>query len=161
MAASPARKIADFWGIVVQSTRKTARQVNPPPWPAGRWKDIWGLILDVGEQLFAANGYSGTSIRDIATHAGVNQALNGYHFGSRRPVIRAVFSAGALQSCQRRSELLDALESRRARPPTVRELVEATWYRNRHERRGPAGLAFAGYRPACIRARGVGLPPST
>jgi AcrR family transcriptional regulator len=133
----------DFWGIVVQGTRKTPGRSTRRPGRPAAGKDIWGLILDVGEQLFAANGYSGTSIRDIATHAGVNQALIGYHFGSKTGLFEAVFKRRGLAIVQRRADLLDALEARRARPPTVRELVEAYLVPQFDMKRsGPAGLAF-------------------
>lgn len=105
--------------------------------------DIWEKILDIGEQLFATQGFSGTSVRDIAAHAGVNQAMIGYHFGSKTGLFEAVFKRRGLFVVQRRMELLDALEGRRGQPPTVRELIEA-YLRPQFDmkRSGPAGLAF-------------------
>ena len=118
-----------------------SRSSRSPGRPAAG-KDIVGLILDVGEQLFAARGYSGTSVRDIATHAGVNQALIGYHFGSKTGLFEAVFKRRGLTIVRRRLELIDALEARRP-PPTVRELVEAYLVPQFDMKRsGPAGLAF-------------------
>ncbi len=40
-------------------------------------------ILEVAEKLFAANGFDGTSIRDIASEAEVNIAMISYYFGSK------------------------------------------------------------------------------
>ncbi|MDX5476506.1 MAG: forespore capture DNA-binding protein RefZ [Bacillaceae bacterium] len=40
-------------------------------------------ILEVAIGLFHANGYSGTSVRDIATKAGVNVAQISYYFSSK------------------------------------------------------------------------------
>jgi AcrR family transcriptional regulator len=106
-------------------------------------EDLWETILDVGEQLFAAHGFSGTSIRDIAASAGVNQAMIGYHFGSKTGLFEAVFKRRGLSIVQRRMDLLDALEARRGRSPTVSEIIEA-YLRPQFDmkRSGPAGLAF-------------------
>src|SRR5919199_4790150 len=40
-------------------------------------------ILDAARQLFAGHGYEGTTIRGIATHAGVDPALVHHFFGSK------------------------------------------------------------------------------
>ena len=39
-------------------------------------------IMMVAEKLFAANGYNGTSVRDIAAKAKVNVSMISYYFGS-------------------------------------------------------------------------------
>ncbi|WP_171020045.1 TetR family transcriptional regulator [Hydrogenophaga sp. 2FB] len=48
------------------------------------------LILDAAEQLFAAQGYGGTSIRQIAEAAGVNLGMFHYYWGSKQVLCRAV-----------------------------------------------------------------------
>lgn len=48
------------------------------------------LILDAAEQLFAAQGYGGTSIRQIAEAAGVNLGMFHYYWGSKQALCRAV-----------------------------------------------------------------------
>lgn len=57
-------------------------------------------ILNVAERLFAAQGFDGTSVRDIAQQAGVNVAMISYYFGSKDKLLLAVFnyriSAGRL-----------------------------------------------------------------
>ena len=40
-------------------------------------------ILDAAQALFAAQGYEGTSVRDICHHANVNVAMVNYYFGSK------------------------------------------------------------------------------
>ena len=40
-------------------------------------------IIDVATELFAKDGYNGTSVRDIASEANVNVAAINYHFGSK------------------------------------------------------------------------------
>lgn len=48
-------------------------------------------ILEKAEQLFAQNGYEGTTVRDIARAADVNLAMISYYFGSKEKLIEALF----------------------------------------------------------------------
>ena len=48
-------------------------------------------ILDAAEQLFASQGFHGTSVRDIAHAADVNIAMISYYFGSKEKLIEAIF----------------------------------------------------------------------
>ncbi|MBL7719020.1 MAG: TetR/AcrR family transcriptional regulator [Flavipsychrobacter sp.] len=48
-------------------------------------------IMETAEQLFADNGYDGTSIRDIAHQADVNVAMISYYFGSKEKLLQAIF----------------------------------------------------------------------
>lgn len=48
-------------------------------------------IIEVAENLFANNGFDGTSVRDIAHDAGVNLAMISYYFGSKEKLLEAVF----------------------------------------------------------------------
>ena len=52
-------------------------------------------ILAAAEELFAAFGYEGTSIRQIAQKAGVPVALVSYHFGGKLGLYRRVFELHA------------------------------------------------------------------
>jgi AcrR family transcriptional regulator len=47
-------------------------------------------ILTVAEQLFAENGFDGTSVRDIAQLANVNLAMISYYFGSKEKLLEAL-----------------------------------------------------------------------
>lgn len=47
-------------------------------------------IIAAGGQLFAANGFAATGIRDIARSAGVNLALISYHFGGKAGLYDAI-----------------------------------------------------------------------
>jgi len=48
-------------------------------------------IIDTAEELFAAQGFTETSIRQITTEASVNLAAINYHFGAKNNLIQAVF----------------------------------------------------------------------
>jgi AcrR family transcriptional regulator len=51
--------------------------------PHSEKADKRDLILDAAQALFAAQGYTGTSVRDICQQAGVNVAMVNYYFGSK------------------------------------------------------------------------------
>lgn len=53
--------------------------------------DTRSRILDVAEVLFMEQGFDGTSMRSITSHAGVNLAAVNYHFGSKEQLIQEVF----------------------------------------------------------------------
>lgn len=48
-------------------------------------------ILGAAEELFALNGFSGTSLRQVTTRADVNIAAVNYHFGSKENLVNEVF----------------------------------------------------------------------
>ncbi len=48
-------------------------------------------ILDVAEELFAERGYAGTTLRDVATRAGLRIPSLYNHFGSKESLYAAVF----------------------------------------------------------------------
>ncbi len=82
-------------------------------------------ILDVAEEAFSERGYAPTSLRSIGTRASVNPALITYYFGSKEKLFETVFKRRGTQITERWNELLDALEARPGRPPTVEEIMRA------------------------------------
>lgn len=48
-------------------------------------------ILSAAEELFAQNGFAGTSLRQVTTRADVNIAAVNYHFGSKENLVNEVF----------------------------------------------------------------------
>jgi AcrR family transcriptional regulator len=48
-------------------------------------------IIEEAENLFAKNGYNGTSVREIANNADVNLAMISYYFGSKDQLLEAIF----------------------------------------------------------------------
>ena len=53
--------------------------------------DVSGRILVVARELFIKNGYTETSIRDIATASGANIAHVKYYFGSKYNLFEIIF----------------------------------------------------------------------
>jgi TetR/AcrR family transcriptional regulator len=52
-------------------------------------------IAAAAEELFAARGFDGTAIRDIARKAGVNSAMIHYYFGNKEGLYRAMLEGAA------------------------------------------------------------------
>ncbi len=46
------------------------------------------LLLSAAKSLFAKHGYHGTSVKELADHAGVNVSLVSYHFGGKEGLYR-------------------------------------------------------------------------
>jgi hypothetical protein len=53
-------------------------------------------ILDVAGKLFAQNGFSGTSVRDISSAAEVNLAAINYHYENKENLFKACFAQAYL-----------------------------------------------------------------
>ncbi|MGL6158869.1 TetR/AcrR family transcriptional regulator [Microbulbifer sp.] len=76
-------------------------------------------ILDVARQHFAENGFSGTSLRDIARDCGVSHAMIRYHFATKdnlwREAVRDMFARLRAELGVAEGELasLDTLEGLR------------------------------------------------
>lgn len=68
-------------------TDKTA----PPAVPAQSLEDARNRLLQAGLRLFAQQGYSKTSTRELAEAAKVNVASISYYFGDKAGLYRAVF----------------------------------------------------------------------
>lgn len=70
------------------------------------------LLLDAAIELFAERGYDRTTVRDIATRAGVNQALLFRYFGSKEALFAAATAGHTLRDVepgQLLAEMLDHL----------------------------------------------------
>ena len=80
-------------------------------------------ILDAAERLFAAQGYSATSLRQIIAEAGVNLASVHYHFGSKEELLHELILRKAAPVNQKRMELLDRYEASYGPEPVPPELV--------------------------------------
>ena len=68
-------------------------------------------ILQAAERLFAARGFHGVSIRDIADEAGVPLALVGYYYGPKLALYHAIFRERAGYIGERLQALAEACQS--------------------------------------------------
>lgn len=73
-------------------------------------------IMASAEILFAERGFAATSLRAIATAAGVNLAAANYHFGSKQGLLAATLHARVTPINEARLKALDRLE---ANPATL------------------------------------------
>ena len=65
--------------------------------PPGRKRDSAATkasLLDAAAALFADHGFDRTTVRDIAAHAGVNQALLFRYFGTKEALFEEVMARG-------------------------------------------------------------------
>jgi AcrR family transcriptional regulator len=70
-------------------------------------------ILVAAEELFATNGFSAVSVRDIAQAAGANPGSVTYHFKTKDGLLLEIYQRHCLPMNHRRSELL--AQARRVR----------------------------------------------
>ena len=107
------------------TSANTQRRPGRPSNESGRKADKREKILDVAEHAFSEKGYAPTSLRAIGVKASVNPALITYYFGSKEKLFETVFKRRGTQIAHRWDELLDGLEARPGRPPTVEEIMHA------------------------------------
>jgi AcrR family transcriptional regulator len=96
-------------------------------------------LLDVAARLFAAHGYSGTGLRQLASEAGMSLSMVNYHFGSKRAVLEELLDqlfAAWLEATAR------ALEGEATLEGKVRGYVR-TLVRLARERPDAMRIAFA------------------
>lgn len=84
-------------------------------------------LLDVAEELFAERGFSGVSLREIVTQAGVNAAAAHYHFGSKQELFEQVFARRAAPVSEQTIRMLDAAEVWAGDPQFLEQIVTA-WF---------------------------------
>lgn len=88
--------------------------------PSARSLQTRARILDAAEQLFAARGFEGASIRDIAKAAGVQGGLVAHHGGSKEELFHKVVARRAGQLSRIR---IDALEAAQTKGPLDLETI--------------------------------------
>jgi AcrR family transcriptional regulator len=72
-------------------------------------------IIAAAQKLFAARGYDGTPVRDIARGAGVNGAMIHYYFGSKEGLYRAILASAAAEVRAQMATMVDGAETTRER----------------------------------------------
>ncbi len=96
----------------------------PPSSRAEQRRRTEARILDAAAQLFLAAGYERTTIRAVASAAGVDAALVMHYFGSKQELFRRVIEAAPVPGVsgapgQAAEEILAALADRLASEPTA------------------------------------------
>jgi len=81
-------------------------------------------LLASAERLFAERGFSGVSVRDIASGAGVNSALVGYYFGNKLGLLSAVYLRHCKPLNEERLRMLREF-SRQPGGATLEQVLEA------------------------------------
>lgn len=70
-------------------TGKDAKRARQPRGRRAGSPDTKAAVLDAARQAFAEHGFDGTSVRHIATAAGVDPALVHHYFGAKRDLFLA------------------------------------------------------------------------
>jgi TetR/AcrR family transcriptional regulator len=75
--------------------RKPSRRGRPPAAPAAPLAgDARRRLLDAAARLFAAGGFAGTSLRQVAREADVTPAMVSYYFRDKDGLLEAVLTEG-------------------------------------------------------------------
>lgn len=82
-------------------------------------------ILVAAEELFATNGFSAVSVRDIAQAAGANPGSVTYHFKTKDGLLLEIYQRHCLPMNHRRSELLAAARRVRDLKDRLEAIVRA------------------------------------
>jgi len=91
--------------MALQSETRTT-----PGSSSSRGEATRAALVEAAMRVFARDGFDAASTRALSQAAGVNQALIGYHFGSKEGLYRAVFDHIAERLMERVRPLADALE---------------------------------------------------
>ena len=101
-----------------------ARQTHPAP-PRRKGEITAERILDAAEALFSENGYSGTTLRDVALRVGVRIPSLYNHFASKESLYAAVLERGLEPVLGALSEFLEEDSEARGDATRVVERVMA------------------------------------
>jgi TetR/AcrR family transcriptional regulator, regulator of cefoperazone and chloramphenicol sensitivity len=95
------------------------------PAPQARGEDTRRRILDAALEVFATEGYEGTSTRLLAERAGVNLPAIQYYFGSKEGLYRAVIKSIIAHTEAHMAPLAARVTAALASPdPSQEELLE-------------------------------------
>lgn len=102
-------------------------------------------LLNAGEQLFAAHGFDGVTVRQIARQAGADPALVSYYFGSKRGLFDEILTRRAEDLNEARLAALHKCEEEAGEAgPTVEQIIDAFTHPllDRSERGGPGWKSY-------------------
>jgi AcrR family transcriptional regulator len=75
--------------------------------PTGKAEQTRGAIVDAAMRLFRGNGYDGTTMRAIASEAGVSVGNAYYYFGSKEHLVQAFYDQLQVEHAQAAARVLD------------------------------------------------------
>lgn len=105
------------------ATSARRRRGRPPKADAG---DTKGALLQAALELFAAKGFEGTSVRDIARAVGLSESVLYAHFANKQAIFDAVFAQLGPGSAVSVLEAIDPALADADPPGFIRSLVEQT-----------------------------------
>jgi AcrR family transcriptional regulator len=81
-------------------------------------------LVDSARELFSAKGFREVSVREIATHAGVNSALVGYYFRGKQALFNEVYRSFAAPLAEERMRRLKELLKQKQKP-VIEDILKA------------------------------------
>ena len=82
-------------------------------------------LLRMAERMFAEQGYTGVSLRQLTAAAGVNLAAVNYHFGSKEGLLAAIFESRCRPMNEERLAGLEACAEGTGKPPLLEQIIAA------------------------------------
>jgi len=107
----------------MSATGTGRRRGRPPKADAGDTKEA---LLRAALELFAAKGFEGTSVRDIARAVGLSESVLYAHFDNKQAIFQAVFAQLGPRSAVSVLETIDPALIDKDPPAFIRALVEHT-----------------------------------
>ena len=90
-------------------------------------------LIRAGIVLFAKHGYDGTSVKQIAEHAGVNVSLVSYHFNGKEGLYRACFEHFGREKLMGPVRILQQVSSKEELRIRLNLFLEEFWSTNIQE----------------------------
>jgi AcrR family transcriptional regulator len=74
--------------------------------PPAKAADSKELLLEAAKRVFAAKGYEGATVKDLADEAGVNVSLVSYHFGGKENLYKSCLEGFGLSRVESAKRIL-------------------------------------------------------
>ena len=104
--------------------KRVGKAVRAKSIRASEQEDARARLIEAAIALFAEKGYEGTSVRDLATAAGVNVAAVSYHFGSKDALYHEALRACLAPCAEMRERMQVHLDVAVALPRKSRRAAE-------------------------------------
>src|SRR5262249_22619770 len=84
----PRARAARTRAMTTKAARRNGRRTRRRPRRSHDAQATRSSLLNAGARLFAARGFDGASVAEVARQAGANKALINYHFGGKPQLFR-------------------------------------------------------------------------